>query len=727
MSAAGRFAIEVREDIRSAKLLSAAVMGFVSAANLIASSFAVGTSIFDGSLAPYAVSGVGLLIFGSLVGCAFAALFSGLRSATAKPPLPALLVLAGIGTALNLGAQSLFVTVVAVMAISAALTGICFLLIGRLGAASLLRFIPYPVSGGFLAGTGGVACLLALSLMGLDFGVRPIASLLDADRVMVWGPGLLFGICLFLASRRWRRVPIVPLGSLVAAGLVHLGLLVFGVSVDQAQTAELLLSGAGAGGMWPSIELGDLSAIAWGSVAAQSPEILTIVFLNLVAMVLALGGLELGSRQELNWDGEFVAAGATAITSAAGGGPASCLTVVQSLRNRMFGADTRLTALFTAGVLGLALAYGGRIVGLIPTPVVGGILLCTGISLVNDWVVRNRKRLPATEFGILASIFGAILMFGFLEGVGIGMLVTIVLLIFRLSRLDPIKARHSVREQRSNRRRSIPAQAILKEEGKRGGIYQLRGYVFFGSAYSLFSRLEEDLATSRSVCIVLDLRQVSGFDFSAVRSLCTFVSKAHAAHWQVIICGGTDRFNRRLEDNLSAVEYRWLILEGDLDRALERCEDAVINTCEAEKPEQDFQRTLIERVADDMVDQLDRHAFFEDMIGELHDWIEPHGYAAGATVSGPDQPLRGLLLLVGGKVSVFDSAGRRLRQCGPGDVLDAGAAFGDMKTDTHTVADRSCWVAMLTPTARQLLEERDRTLALKVYRYVILRSRATSR
>ena len=725
MSAAVRFAIEVREDIRSGKLLPAAVMGFVSAANLIASSFAVGASIFDGPLTPYAVSGVGLLVFASLVGCVFAALFSGHRSATAKPPLPALLVLAGIGSALNPGAQSLFVTVVAVVAISGALTGICFLLIGRLGAANLLRFIPYPVSGGFLAGTGGVACLLALSLMGLDFGVRPIASLLDADRVTIWGSGLLFGICLFLASRRWRRVPIVPLGSLVAAGLVHLGLWAFSVSVDQAQAAELLLSGAGAGGMWPSIELGDLSAVAWVSVAAQGPEILTIVFLNLVAMVLALGGLELGSRRELSWDGEFVAAGAGAIATASGGGPASCLTVVQSLRNQMFGADTRLTALFTAGVLGLALVYGNRIVGLIPTPVVGGILLCTGITLLNDWVVRNRKRLPATEFGVLVSIFVAILMFGFLEGVGIGMLVTIVLLIFRLSRLDPVEDRFDVRERPSNRRRSIPAQAILKEEGGRGVVYKLRGYVFFGSAYSLFSRLEEDLASSRSVCIVLDLQQVSGFDFSAVRSLCTFVSKAHAARWKVIVCGGTDRFNRRLEDNLSAVEYRWLVLEADLDRALERCEDVVINRCEAEKPQQDFHRALIGRVADEMVDQLDRQAFFEEMVDELYDWIEPHGYAAGDTVSGPDEPLRGLQLLVGGRVSVFDSAGRRLRQCGPGDVLDAGAAFGDMKTDTHTVADRSCWVAMLTPAARQLLEERNRALALKVDRYVILRSSAT--
>lgn len=726
MSAAGRFAIEFREDIRSAKLLPAAVMGFVSAANLIASSFAVGTLIFDGPLTPYAVSGVGLLIFGSLVGCAFSALFSGHRSATAKPPLPALLVLAGIGSALNLGAETLFATVVALMAISGALTGICFLLIGRLGAASLLRFIPYPVSGGFLAGTGGVVCLLALSLMGLDFGVRPIAGLLDADRVTVWASGLLFGICLFLASRRWRRVPIIPLGSLVAAGLFHLGFWAFGVSVDEAQTAGLLLSGAGAGRMWPSIGLGDLSAIAWASVVAQSPEILTIVFLNLVAMVLALGGLELGSKREVSWDGEFVAAGATAIAAASGGGPASCLTVVQTLRNQMFGADTRLTGLFTAGVLGLALVYGSRIVGLIPTPVVGGILLCTGIALLNDWVVRNRKRLPATEFGVLASIFVAILMFGFLEGVGIGMLVTIVLLIFRLSRLDPIEARLTVREQRSNRRRSIPAQAILMEEGGRGVVYRLRGYVFFGSAYSLFSRLEEDLATSRSVCIVLDLQQVSGFDFSAVRSLCAFVSKAHGARWQVIVCGGTDRFKRRLEDNLSAVEYRWLIHEADSDRAMERCEDAVIDRCEEERPEQDFRGTLVERVADEMVDQLDRQALFEEMIDELYDWIEPHGYAAGDTVSGPDEPLRGMQLLVGGSVSVFDSAGRRLRQCGPGDVLDAGAAFGDRRPNTHTVADRSCWVAMLTPAACQLLEANNRALALKVYRYVALRSSAVS-
>ena len=237
-------------------------------------------------------------------------------------------------------------------------------------------------------------------------------------------------------------------------------------------------------------------------------------------------------------------------------------------------------------------------------------------------------------------------------------------------------------------------------------VYQLHGYVFFGSAYSLFSRLEQDLATSRSVCIVLDLRRVSGFDFSAVRSLCTFVSKAHAARWQVIICGGTDRFNRRLEDNLSAVEYRWLILEGELDRALERCENAVIDRCGAEKPEQDFQRTLIERVADDLVDQLDRQAFFEEMVDELHDWIEPHGYAAGDTVSEPDNRSGASCCWLGEKSRCLI----RLVAAPPvrsGDVLDAGAAFGDMKTDTHTVADRSCWLRCVDATARQLLEERN--------------------
>ena len=724
MSAIRDLAIELREDARSSKLLPALVMGLLSGANLIVFCFSVGTPIFDGPLAPFAVPGVGLLVFSSLVGCCLTSLFSGYRGATAKPPLASIVVLAGIAPTLSLGGEALFITMAAILGMSAIATGICFLVIGRLRATGLLRFIPYPVSAGFLAGTGGVLCLLALPLIGLDFESRPLGELVEPTAVATWAPSLAFGVGLFLAARRWRDGMIVPVSTLVAAVLFHLGLHAAGISPTEAQETGLLLSGSVEGSMWPSFHTSDLSGISWQSIADRVPELLVVVLLNVISMALYLGSLELGSGRDVNWDREFTIAGGTAISVAFAAAPAPCVTVSPTVRNQLVGADSRLTGLFAAAVLGLALAYGSRIIGWIPAPVVGGILLYTGITILNNWVVQSSRRLPWTEFAIILVIFVGILLFGFLEAVGIGMLAAIVLFVVRLSRLDPIFERSTVRDHRSRRSRVIPDQAILKEQGTRGRVYRLRGYVFFGSAFSLFRRLAEDLGASRSVCIVLDLHQVSGFDFSAVSSLCGFLNKAHAARWQVILSGTRDQFEARLAENLSDEVRYWLVVEPDLDRAVERCEDVVINRYRAESRGDSLRRTLLERVADEMDRELDRQAYFEDIIEKLQDWIEPHGYAKGDTLSGPDEPPSGLQLLVGGQVSVFDSSGVRLRQCGPGDPVNPAAVYGRPSTDLTTVADRSCWVATLTPVARQLLEENNEELAFKLYQYLILHSAA---
>ena len=50
--------------------------------------------------------------------------------------------------------QEIFLTVVAAIALTTPLTGVFFLALGIFRLDSLIRFIPYPVVGGFLAGTG---------------------------------------------------------------------------------------------------------------------------------------------------------------------------------------------------------------------------------------------------------------------------------------------------------------------------------------------------------------------------------------------------------------------------------------------------------------------------------------------------------------------------------------------------------------------------------------------
>ncbi len=64
--------------------------------------------------------------------------------------------------------DALFVTTAGALMLSATAAGACCLMIGRFRLANLVRFIPYPVAGGFVAGIGGAVCLAAMSLMGAD-------------------------------------------------------------------------------------------------------------------------------------------------------------------------------------------------------------------------------------------------------------------------------------------------------------------------------------------------------------------------------------------------------------------------------------------------------------------------------------------------------------------------------------------------------------------------------
>jgi SulP family sulfate permease len=72
--------------------------------------------------------------------------------------------------------ENLFFTVVAAIVITSLLTGVCSLALGIFKLGGLIRFIPYPVVGGFLAGTGWLLVKGAIEVMteiSLSFSTLP--------------------------------------------------------------------------------------------------------------------------------------------------------------------------------------------------------------------------------------------------------------------------------------------------------------------------------------------------------------------------------------------------------------------------------------------------------------------------------------------------------------------------------------------------------------------------
>ncbi len=712
-------ASELRTDIVSAKAVPALAAGFTSGLGLLVSQIAFGSLIFSGLLAPYSSQGVGLVLFGNFAACLVIALAGGFRGAISGLSPTLVIVMAQIGATTNAEGDALFVTTAGALMIGAVATGVCFLLIGRYRLANLVRFVPYSVAGGFVAGIGVVVCLAAMSLMGAETDWRSIPALVEPSQLWRWGPGAAFGTGLYLAMKRWRHPLILPASVALAVGATHLLLAVLDISGDEARATGLLLTGTSEGSLWPAFRPADLAHVDWTAIAMQLPGLLTLMLLGLIVVVMNLAGLEMAANQDLEWDREFRATGLASVVGGLGGGTAASMIVPASLRSKLLGAATRLTGVVAALVIAAALFLGDGMLELVPVPLVGGVLVFAGLGMLDEGLVRSRKRLPWSEYAIILLIVGVKTVFGVLEGVAAGMLAALAFFAVRLSRVDPIQSRFTARERRSTKARPVPDRAILLEEGERVLAYRLRGYIFFGSVCPLADHLRQSLsADSRPACLMLDFAAVSGFDFSAVTVLARFLQSANAAGVQVVLSAPSEPLRTLLERNLPPSDLAALRVEPDVDRALERCEEIVIHAWNANASVVDQRRAaLLHRAADDLERHLERQIRFEDLMDELRGWLNPCRYAAGEALAGPGAESKGLQLLTSGRATAHEAAGRRFRQYGPGDAIWP-VDPSDEQAPTVS-ADGPCETLVLTPDARRWLEEHQERLTLKLYRYLL--------
>ena len=720
---------ELRADLLSPKMLRALAVGFLMAAVIVIHCLALATIVFNGSLLPFAVQGAGMMLFGGIVFCLLiggGSSYSGMLACPQEIPATVLGTFgAGIvASTVNGHVETAFMTMVALLVLSGLLTGLFFLAVGHFRLANFFRFIPYPVAGGFFAGTGCVLVLAALSVMsGVALDWQTLPRILDPSMAWKWGPGVVYGLVLILGMNRGGSF-VTMMGSVVLfSGLYHLGLLFLDISLEDAKAQGLLLSGmTQEGAPWPAFGVSDIADVDWSVVAAHVPDLLIVTLVTLLCLLVYVNGLEVATGVEVDLDREFRVAGVAGICAGAGGSVPGCQSFVLTLPCRRLGVDTPWIGVVVATVLGLSLFFGTGILELLPMSIIGGVLFFIGGDLLDTWLVKVRKRLHRADYGIIVLICVVIAVFGFIEGVGVGMLATLALFAFRLSRVDVVAEEFSAGQRSSTKIRTIPDRAILLDRGERLRAYRLRGYIFFGSAHRLVDRLKQPVRSdSRPVCIVLDFVAVSGCDLSAITLLCQFARSVHSAGVRVVICAASEQIEGGLRSCLPPEDRDLFWFETDLDHGLERSEDSILEKAAEELPQtaRRVRGRLLLRVAADLEDQLNEQIMFEELVEQLLPWLESREFEAGETLSARGEVQDGMHLLVSGQVSVHDGEGRRLYQCSPGDVVEPWAAFCEHPASTTAIARNRCRAMVLTPTKRELLEWDDNALTLRLFAFLI--------
>ncbi len=701
--------------------------GFMAGLMTLIAGISYAALIFSGSLTPYLNLGIASalmssVIIGFTVACRSSSPFI-IAGPDANISAIVALMAAAIAAQMN-GAERgpLYATLWAALALSTVLTGVALYLLGRFSMGRWIRFIPYPVIEGFLAGTGWVLVSGAFNVMaGVSLTAGNVAGLLRPEQAAHWLPGAALALVLTVVLRFWKHYLIMPAMLLASIACVHGILISAGIAPAQAAAEGWLLTALPSNLVGHSLQELSISRINWHLLLVQSPDVLALMAVAAIVILLNAASIEIASRTDIDLDAELKSNGLANLFAAPFGGLVGCIALSRSLLNFKAGATSRISGMAAALLCAGVLLAGGPFLAFFPRPVLGGLLLYLGLSLLIEWVYDGWWRLSRFDYALVIAIIVIIAVFGFLPGVGVGIVAATILFAFNYSRINVVTAELSGTVLHSNVQRSYREEKLLKEQGDQIAILRLQGFIFFGTAYNLLVHVHglvraEGRMTTRY--LMLDFRFVSGIDSSSVlifSKMRQFAEENDACLIFVHLQPGVRAMLQEGEciPATDGAACPHCSVFADMDYAIEWCEEQMLAA--AQIACSGASCSLKEHLAD----LFPAPAMIDRLMQYLERIEEPAGFrlfVRGTTA-------RNLYFIESGTVTAYleldDGTRKRLRTMGAGTVVGEIGLYLGVPRSASVYTDGPGVLYRLGADALARMESQDSELASAFHRFIV--------
>ncbi|MEH6518318.1 MAG: SulP family inorganic anion transporter [Halioglobus sp.] len=703
-------------------LLAGTIAGIVT----LISSVSFAALMFSGKLTPFISTGITILIATAVVAGSIFSLFSSCRPVVAMPdddtaPILALMVTLVVASfPEDTPADMLFITAFASLASAALLTGIALAALGYFRLGSLVRYLPYSVMGGYFAGAGLLLIQGALRVV-TDLplvSAQDFMMLLNVDLLWHWIPALLAAAIIRYAIRNWFESLAMPAAIFLLIGLFFGGAALLGMSPGELMDQGWLV------GPFPEARpslfnpvLFERSGdIHWSLIGEHFSSIGTIIMLSAVSLMLTASGLSVLQRENVDINRELTVAGLANTVSGLTGGVVALPSMTLTELSMTVGAPkSRLVGLVVALFCALVLFFGMSLIAWFPKAVLAGLLVFLGWSLLERWLIEARTKLPPLEYLVVVIIVLVVATVGFLEGVVTGLLCAIVLFVVNYSRINVVRYALTGTQRRSNVERSSAEEKYLRDNGSGTLILKLQGYLFFGTAAALASRIEERLEDPEfpPLCYAaLDFAQVTDMDSSAALSFMKLAQEAAKSNFFLLLTGLTPVMQERLLGSWFEKESTsYVQIMPDLDRGIEWCEERMLKG---------------QSLALDQIGIMEQLAGYLPEPGDhkiLAKYMEHRVVAAGDVLASQDDPSDEMFLLQSCTASVFLDTGsgkqHRIRRAGSGTVFgEVGFYLGTVRT-ASVIVDQGGDLYVLSQEANARLEQEFPHIAAAMHKFMI--------
>ncbi len=439
-----------------------------------------------------------------------------------------LLTAAGIGTMATGGTA----TYIALAITLAFLVGLIQFLLGVFRLGFLVNFLSHPVISGF---TSAAALIIGLSqlkhLLGIDLGrshhVHEI--LLEAfERIgeLNWATFAIGigGIILINGIKKINKA--IP-GSLLAVVFGILVVMGFGLTEQGVKIVGEVPQGL------PFFAMPDFSMATIKALLPVALAISLVSFMESIAVAKAIQAKHKDYKVVPNQ--ELIALGLANI----GGSFLQSYPVTggfsRTAVNDEAGAKTGMATIISAGLIVLTLLFLTPLFYFLPNAILASIIMVAVFGLIDIKEARHLWSANRSDFWMLVATFIATLTLGIEQGIGIGVVLSLAMIIFRTTRphiaeLGKVPGTHFYRNV--NRFEQV-------EERKDLLIFRFDAQLYFANT-SFFRDSLEELVTEKGTAlktIILCFNSINNIDSSAAHAIEEIVEDYKSNHIKVIFTG----------------------------------------------------------------------------------------------------------------------------------------------------------------------------------------------
>jgi sulfate permease, SulP family len=601
--------------------------------------------------------------------------------------------------------SGMFATIMMYLFLSAFLCGVVIYSIGILNWGKYFRAIPYQVIGGFMGGTG---CILLLGgwkmLVGVNLNQTTFANLQNVSSIS-WLFTIGVALILVILTRISKHPAVVPLVLLFSSIIFNIVLHISNISRETATLNNLLVSKLHINSWTNPLNI-NFKLVRWDYLISHWVDFFALCFVVIISTIMNASSLELVAKKDADLDAELRAIGIANFLNGILGGIVSVNSFNRSVLNLKSGATSRWSARISIFVVLLIVLFVPKLITYLPTPVLTAIIIYLGISLLLQWLIDSRTKMPISDYLILLLIAITIACIGIVAGVLIGILVSAASFIISLMRSPVIRSRFNGSNRKSNVERSSTELELLSLNANLIHGVAIQGTLFFGTVTNLYDEFK-DIAEPNKMFII-DLFNCTDIDISSVNVIRKLIQLCNTKSSNLIITGASQKLLDKMTRCGLTIKDNRLFIFNDLDHGLEYAENEILNS----------QNVSVNPVT----------LFTGFNLSDAQTLIKYFTHLsvkAGEVFINKDDNSDSLYFVLKGKVTVYmkkvgDVNIHRLRTYMPGAILGEMGFYSHQLRSASIVADTDSELLTINLQSAEKLESEKPALASRLQRLVIM-------